>query len=1700
MYNFNQNSALLARTAIPQPGVFFSMKKIKYVIVAILLLAITPNFAQSITVNPATDLPVEVIACGDQETFKFRVYGPTAANEKIEVQLPSESEYVALVSPASGVTVNSADLKAPIFNIVNTLAGPGNFIDIEYSVLTGCTVVLDPELTLTLLSNPTINTTVDYPTVQYSVLEVNSAIVPASATLNVNDTQNFTFTVGNDPVSANAYSSNIYAYVMHSTNVAVTYSGSGTFIAGSPSGGIITDIILLGAAEIATVGDNDNRFEKNENIDITITAELLDCPSGGGETISYQAGYGACIAASSPCKTGNISTSGIALASGAPDLHMEVVKRAWPSPSNSDTAEFLLRNDGTGAGDIYNVSLDLGFSNGGAVYTPTDFNRYTWSNFSVNGNAVANSGAQGSETNFQFSTDPDGPGVGLEDLDGDGFFDDLPVGNSFTLTNELTYNYLIDTNNDTACDDMYRGYAIVRWAHEYQDQCGNTTSLDVPMSNSESWRPWSFYNMQYSSTIENSSSGSSNLNVGDTFDFNINQQRGATASTLNIPGMHYEVHYTLPIGIIPNGNGTWGSHPFNLLSFNAGTGVAVYSSISVPAAHRNNLALDPVIPLQVDPACAGSFVGSIDYEYHLMGDPTYEPIDLCGTGPTFTVTCGGAGPSVCVSNFTLNRTTFGFTDNTETTSVTGATSGIRTDHVLEGDMVRWHLEVDVSENNLTSLTALLEYDVKDWFGTQGDGGIKTLRVEYQPAGGGASTITTNLNQYSYVANNAGKTNHIVDLRGGAFALTNPSVGARYIIDIDLKVSEDASFTDTAFESLTGILVSSPATSVLNPATHTCNFLTEELGMLEYYSTLRPNLRQQSTTFDDCGIINTGVRFSVARFSKIGDLFPNEFRNFAHLKQVDILVPIGVDYVPGSSVQDTYPNQVNQAIGDPTITYNFEPGFNKYSWINPGNWIKGKASISWGIKEVKFQVVPNCNVSNWSYSGDRFGITILPTSEMEYFRNVTSPGRILNPPRRDRPRPTQYIPLTYTVSSPTPTVSTATNDATWQVDINNTTSGGGVLNNTWIAIDVPNNNLVPTLWDGAVQIPLTGYGAGKYWAQLGNITAAGNQLEIRSDNFTVCDTDTFNVIVGQNCASYPTDPDTGYPVGGGSGNYTCNVKTIPLTLSTQEPSINVTTTLGVPPASYDFCSVVPYEVAVNNAANGYAYALEADIRFPVGMTLDNTSGILNYNGTAYTVLPAQISHNLATNTYTVDVSGITSPISGANGLPGVSAAASNEFELTFDTSFDCDYVSGSKIGTQLKGESSCGDPIDPSQGQSEIETNPVNVTQVPSNIQYVMNVTSNDNTLQACGQTEVIDVNIINQGVTTDGSIETIVATIDEAFNYVSGSFVAGTNSPAGAPTVTVNGVTGERVLTWTMPNGVPSGSSISFTFEVEVVTPGDVSCTDYDLNVSTRVQQSIDCSATGGVTCPEINSITSQEDEPLTVEKSTIAITSTTVSSVPNGANLDITAGFSLENTSSIDIASGTIVSAYNDINNNGSYDAGDALLGTKTVSSAITAGSTITDTIDFSVVIARGCNVILVVNTSNNTCICNVADTPIGCNADLSLTKVTSNANPEEGDNITFTLTVTNNGTSAPTNIVVKDIIPTDFTYNHPNFSTTQGAVTFTAGELEWNLGGFTLPVGDSIDLTYTVTVDVCGEFVNQAEITNSSINDPDSTPNSGN
>jgi len=106
---------------------------------------------------------------------------------------------------------------------------------------------------------------------------------------------------------------------------------------------------------------------------------------------------------------------------------------------------------------------------------------------------------------------------------------------------------------------------------------------------------------------------------------------------------------------------------------------------------------------------------------------------------------------------------------------------------------------------------------------------------------------------------------------------------------------------------------------------------------------------------------------------------------------------------------------------------------------------------------------------------------------------------------------------------------------------------------------------------------------------------------------------------------------------------------------------------------------------------------------------------------------------------------------------------------------------------------------------------------------------------------------------------------------------------------------------------------------------------------------------------------------------------------------------------------------------------------------------------------------------------------------ADLSLTKVLTTAGTiHVGDNITYALTVTNNGPSNATGVTVTDTLPAGFTY----VSNSCGA-SFVNPTLTWNVGA--LAVNASATCNLTVTVTQAGTIINVASATG---NESDPTP----
>ncbi|RED26821.1 putative repeat protein (TIGR01451 family)/gliding motility-associated-like protein [Flavobacterium cutihirudinis] len=122
-----------------------------------------------------------------------------------------------------------------------------------------------------------------------------------------------------------------------------------------------------------------------------------------------------------------------------------------------------------------------------------------------------------------------------------------------------------------------------------------------------------------------------------------------------------------------------------------------------------------------------------------------------------------------------------------------------------------------------------------------------------------------------------------------------------------------------------------------------------------------------------------------------------------------------------------------------------------------------------------------------------------------------------------------------------------------------------------------------------------------------------------------------------------------------------------------------------------------------------------------------------------------------------------------------------------------------------------------------------------------------------------------------------------------------------------------------------------------------------------------------------------------------------------------------------------------------------------------------------------------------------NAPFTFIGPTADLSLIKrvVTGNTSAVIGSQISFELIITNSGPNTTTGVLVQDLIPSG--YEFVNYSSSAGLYENTFGI--WNVG--TIASGVSESLIIDVKVLPTGNYVNTAQVTASSLPDPNSAPN---
>ena len=122
-----------------------------------------------------------------------------------------------------------------------------------------------------------------------------------------------------------------------------------------------------------------------------------------------------------------------------------------------------------------------------------------------------------------------------------------------------------------------------------------------------------------------------------------------------------------------------------------------------------------------------------------------------------------------------------------------------------------------------------------------------------------------------------------------------------------------------------------------------------------------------------------------------------------------------------------------------------------------------------------------------------------------------------------------------------------------------------------------------------------------------------------------------------------------------------------------------------------------------------------------------------------------------------------------------------------------------------------------------------------------------------------------------------------------------------------------------------------------------------------------------------------------------------------------------------------------------------------------------------------------------------NGGGTPVPAGSDLALAKSVSDATPNVGDTITFTVTLNDNGPATATNVSVQDLLPAGLTFVSDNPS--QGSYEDTTGI--WDVGTILDTESETLEIVATVHTNCCG--ANIAEVSDSTTYDTNSVPGSG-
>ncbi|GIJ95242.1 hypothetical protein CAPN002_24600 [Capnocytophaga stomatis] len=1245
------------------------------------------------------------------------------------------------------------------------------------------------------------------------------------------------------------------------------------------------------------------------------------------------------------------------------------------------------------------------------------------------------------------NADPDGAGQGLEDLDGDGVFDDLPSGATFVLEYDLVKNRstaefesrCVTTNipGGTSFSDYmlyeYSNYAV------YQTRCGeqigggtpNPLDRAVYLENRSFRRQLHVTDGSFTpSTLYDGASPAEGRFVFGSSNFLTVDMGNRSANGTNDVKWRIQYKITLPAGVKVsnikwyNANGypaTEPSKPYDPSS------VVTGRDLTILAPDDNTRGY---VTMDFEAECGSNVTSAINYEILLLED--YGKTQqcafklACGTKPINVIcntVCGNDGPVMIETSGERAENSLGWTDHTMQTRHTKASLKAANPIMLKRSLHHDDIEITARGKQARGTTTNLYYT----FTTNKGVSLapKNIVVKFISGTFSGTTRTLTATEANATITAVGTARGINRQTKITWNLTPALNGGTLQPDEIFEVV--AAYQVTKYSDVDEIYLTHSAERLVGESSHF--YMLDNAGREQYCGTqLTPEMYTSLTTpfdgsnggtqkFSGCTKTNIGggfLMFMARRVPSANTKLVGEFRPDRLLKQLSFTLPKTLVITDPMTYYGYATHYNNSGVAvHTTVTI----PLSDYTKTESGGFVTYTIQNSYDPATKKYKLPPGLLVNHNAYSALLRVQTVGSCDSPETFE---ARGQVSNDP--------QYYDYFYHYGITQPDGSNAPifNTSTkFQSAMENkpgvelTVSGNTTLKVTNLAqeirVKLTNTQALsaaPYTWlsipdvQGVEVISLeeitgatrrtigkvaTITGESMFYLNEAALPAAGREYIVKV-RLTNCSEATLKMYSGWNCGKFPTAYNQTCS-SANNPNLARSEKSITLEHSGSEIQLKRTVTPNPDPqdgtkARLHMCADNWYEYEINSGGDGDVVEPKISIAKEVGVTIANVEIYYPFNATSPSVLTSR-------DEGTAVVYDLLPAGQVLLGRTSTNDENQRKVRVRVNVKPNCDFRGGSTFGMEVLGKNACGGALEGTRDNA-ITAAIDGVAEANYRVVNTLTYTSGDANNCASGAVYQGRHSITATAGSTTQEGGRVVIRIPKGFKMVANSF--STQGHSGSfnlaevvledanGTVLPSGGTEYRIK---VPQNMANDNW--FTYQFTVKQPDGEKATNCGKEVNIEYYTvdtvgSVPCP--GSTACTNITTATSDvKTVAVKADRPSLLIKNITVGSQPKNNKEELTIRFDLENTSATAYNGSLKIELFDDVNNNGKVDDTEAALGTITLASQnFAANATVTGLQGvIELTQEQVCRLRMKITSGDNNCLCDMSDVSVPAPATIA-------------------------------------------------------------------------------------------------------------------